>query len=80
MKTKIKFPFVERFQDYHDIKYRAEDLNDIFVSKIKCKEVAFDGCYYGLFYMGKLPAKQKIRQLCLDAGWHEDYENADFLA
>lgn len=75
MKTKIKFPFVESFHDYHDIDYKKDDFNQIFVEHVKGREVAFDGQYYGLFYVGELPHKNVIRKLCVEAGWDENAED-----
>ena len=78
MKLKIKFPFVEAFDDYHDIKDKAEYLNEIFVTKIKYKEIAFDGFYWGLFYVGKMPSRKTIHKLVVDMGWEKNLGFSEF--
>lgn len=57
---------VESFSDYHDIYDEACRLNDISEENIKYKEVGFNGMYYAIFYIGKLPAKKVVTKL-LDA-------------
>ena len=79
-KIKIKFPFVEGFRDYHDIRFKQEFLSGVFVDKIKSKEVAYDGCYYGIFYIGKIPSKDIIKEMCIKAGWQSDLDYSDFRA
>jgi hypothetical protein len=78
MKTKIKFPFVDSFADYHDIIYKADELNEIFVTKIKYKEIAFDGDYWGLFYVGKMPSRKTIHKLLVDMGWEKNLGFSEF--
>jgi len=78
MKTKIKFPFVDSYGDYHEIEELRDDLNEIFTKTIKCKEVAFDGNYWGLFYVGKLPKKSTVKKLLLEAGWADNLEHSEF--
>ena len=66
MKVKIEFPFVKIFDDYHEIYYYRDLLNEIFVETIKSKEVYIrvgSGHYYGLFYINRLPPKQKIKEM-----------------
>lgn len=80
MKVKISFPLVRSVRDYHEIDEEARMFNEIFVDTIKCKEVAFDGAYYAVFYVGKIPAKSAIKQLCLDAGFWEESGYSKFYA
>jgi len=72
------FPAVREFRDYHDITEYGFDLNKLFRSPAKVirnAEVGFDagGCYWGVFYVGRKPAKAVIDKLLADAGY-EDYE------
>lgn len=71
------FPAVREFQDYHDIQHYADDLNKLFSDPkvIRNEEIGFDagGCYWGVFYVGRKPAKAVIKQLLADA----DYESMD---
>jgi hypothetical protein len=79
MKIKLKFPFVEGFGDYHEIKCKADDLNEIFAERIKSKEIAFDGEYWGVFYVGKLPHKNELKKMLFNAGWCDKLHNSEFL-
>ena len=62
-----KSAFVMDFGDYHDIDYYLEDhLSQGF----RCKEIAFGqknesgyARYWGLFYKGRKPAKNKIIEM-----------------
>ena len=67
------FPNVREFQDYHDIQHHSDDLNKLFGETIRNAEVGFDhgGCYWGVFYVGRRPAKAVIKKLLADA----DYES-----
>ena len=72
---KIEFPKIFSFEDYHDIDTKLEALRE-FEPKIKASEVDpenygyvfdenFNGAmkYYGLFYIGRKPAKAIIEAL-----------------
>ncbi len=66
MKLKLKFPFVREFDDYHEIDFFRDTLQEFLVEKIKGIELGFDynsGEYIGLFYMGKKPSKDVIQKL-----------------
>ncbi len=67
------FPAVREFQDYHDIQHYADDLNKLFSNSkvIRNEEIAFDagGCYWGVFYVGRKPAKAVIDKLLADANY-----------
>ena len=85
MKLTIKFPFIRGFSDYHEIDYYAEDLNEIFVDKVKGIELGLDynsRDYIGLFYIGQKPPKEVINKLlkqgdiCFDEP-QEEIEGAD---
>lgn len=65
--AKLRLPFVKDFGDYHDIYAECDLLNELFEERIKCKEVAFDGRYWGLFYVGVMPTKSEIRKMLKDA-------------
>ncbi|MDE2022469.1 MAG: hypothetical protein KGI71_06175 [Patescibacteria group bacterium] len=75
MKTKLKFPFVKAFRDYHEIDAYCYDLNEIFVERISAKQVAFGGAYWALFYVGRKPSNYMIHTMLTSAGW--DSENPD---
>ncbi len=79
MKTKIKFPFVDSFGDYHDIDDKLSSLNEVFTDRIKAKEIAYDGTYWGVFYVGKLPSKDRLKKMVVAAGWCDKYEHSNFL-
>ena len=68
------FPQVGHFGDYHDIDHLAYDLNKLgmFDQKIRCSEVGFSGEYWGVFYVGRKPAKAVIKELLDNAGFVED--------
>ena len=74
------FPAVREFRDYHDIQYYADDLNKLFsdAKAIRNAEIGFDagGCYWGVFYVGRKPAKAVIDKLLADAGYEPcpDYD------
>ena len=78
MKTKIKFPFVGRFQDYHEILDKQIQLNDVFVQRVNAKEIAFDGMYWGVFYVGRIPSDANLKEMLLKAGWHNQVPNSEF--
>lgn len=77
MKTKI--PLVKGFGDYHDIYAFEDELNEVIVPRIKSKEIAFDGEYWGVFYVSKLPPKDKLKKLLIAAGWSDQFEHSEFL-
>lgn len=70
------FPAVREFQDYHGIPSYADDLNKLFDKTIRNAEVGFSagGCYWGVFYVGRKPAKAVIDKLLADAGYEPDEE------
>lgn len=70
------FPIVGDFQDYHDIQHYADDLNKLFDKTIRNAEVGFSagGCYWGVFYIGRKPAKAVIKELLDAAGYEPDEE------
>lgn len=71
-KLKIKFPFVESFNDYHSITYKMDDLNEVLTPKVKSAEIGFDGNYWGLFYVGKKPSKKVVDSMLKSAGFVEE--------
>ena len=70
IKLREKFPYIKFFRDYHEVKWYADTLNEIFATKIKAIEGLMgngyygDGYYYGIFYISKKPSKKIIKQLC----------------
>ncbi len=74
---KIQVPFVESFEDYHDIKWRHEELAGQGF-KIKWKEIAFDGTYWGVFYEKKLPDNKTLKAMLMERGFYPDHEFSDF--
>lgn len=73
------FPAVREFRDYHDIWEYGLDLNKLFKSPkaIRNAEVGFDagGCYWGVYYVGRKPAKAVIDKLLDDAGFIPDLDD-----
>ncbi len=66
------FPVVEEFHDYHDIPVFADDLNRLFgKNTIRNQEIGFceNGMYWGVFYVGRKPAKTIIKELLDKAGY-----------
>jgi hypothetical protein len=58
MKLSATFPMLFEFEDYHEIIFFANNLQDVFGKKIKGAEVGmYKDKYVGLFYVGKLPSK-----------------------
>jgi hypothetical protein len=76
---KMKLPFVRGFGDYHDAWAFQDNLNDVSIGKVKYKEIAFDGLYWGVFFEGKLPPKDKLKKILLKAGWADNLEHSEFL-
>lgn len=72
MKLKIKFPFVKSFYDFHYIPNYRDDLNEIFVDKIRCYECGFDGDYWGVFYIGKRPDRKTVKTMLKNSGFNHD--------
>lgn len=68
--TTATLPQVSHFEDYHDIDHLAYGLNKLGMidQTIRCAEVGFcdGGRYWGVFYVGRKPAKAVIKEL-LDA-------------
>ena len=80
MKAKqIKLPFVNSFSDYHEIDDFKESIERISDQHIKSSEIAFDGYYWAIFYVGKRPDKDTMRKMLLKAEF-DGYSNcAEFL-
>ena len=75
----IETPFIKEFRDYHDIGYLMDDLNEVIQDgcpRVRCDEVAFDGCYWGVFWTGRKPRKSTIQDL-LDQSCFEADEEPD---
>lgn len=68
------FPKVLNFADYHDIDEFAHTLNKVFDETIRCAEVGFCGHYWGVFYVGRKPAKAIIKDLLDKAGFEPMYD------
>ncbi len=77
-----EFPFVESFGDYHDIEYKLDQYKEIAKGngvKIIAEEVAFDGNYYGLFYIGgERPSEKEALKLLKKQGFDDSLEHSDF--
>lgn len=67
------FPAVHKFQNYRDIWYYVDNLNNLFNNSktIRGEEVDSDhyGDYWGVFYVGRKPNKAVIDKLLADAGF-----------
>lgn len=74
LSASIVFPCVDSFDDYHDIGYAANGMFKLLGQRIKYDEVAFDACgmYWGVFYVGRKPAKAIVNQLLTNAGYEAD--------
>lgn len=70
------FPQVGSFDDYHAIDHLVNDLNKLGIldQKVRCAEVGFSGEYWGVFYIGRKPAKAVIKELLDAAGYEPDEE------
>ena len=70
--AKLKLPFIEFFEDYHDIRLKLYELREMFGdNKIMSKEATFSPILYtGLFYYrGEKPSEGDIKSLIdLSAG------------
>jgi hypothetical protein len=64
----IKIPYVKSFEDYHEIGDKLSFIKEI-IPSIKACEVGFDGVYWGLFYIDKMPSKEEILQLLKKKGF-----------
>lgn len=81
----IKLPVIAAFEDYHEITDLEVILFQDFDLDIKVKELNLENygftftadcgmLYYGLFYTGKLPSKQKIKKMLLKRALNEGWE------
>lgn len=72
----LEVPFVSSFDDYHDIFELQSNLKDLFGNKLKVKEVASDGTYWGLvYYHGEKPTTQEAKDLLKLEGF--DFKDGD---
>ncbi len=82
LKTTIKspkFPWVEWYSDYHGIERDLDKLRDSFKTKrIKAREIGFDGFYWGIFYLDKLPKTKDIKKMLVNTDFDFDREDSDF--
>jgi hypothetical protein len=66
-KTKVSFsiPMIVCAEDYHDAKEFAQTLSGLTKTKIKAKELTqlFDGDYYHVLYVDKIPTSEEISEL-----------------
>ena len=68
----VDFPVVNQFADYHELDDFACQLTKLFGRKVGFYEVglcANDRWYWGMFYVGRKPAKAVIDKLMADAGY-----------
>ena len=76
------FPFVESFDDYHDIEYTLDQYKEVAKDnsvKIIAEEVAFDGAYYGLFYIGgERPSEKETLRMLKKQGFNDGLDHSDF--
>ena len=66
-----KLPYVKAFDDYHLIEEEEEKLRYVLGTEVKSKEVAFDGMYYGLFFVGGKPSEDMVMDLLKKAGFKQ---------
>ena len=75
------FPFVREFIDYHDIEWELDKLRERYGKQgtvILSREIAFDGSYWGLFWVrGRKPSKKDIRVLLEEADFSFELEHAE---
>ena len=76
----VRFPYVDGYCDYHDIEFAKNDYEFVFGrGKICAKEVAFDGNYWGLFWVrGHKPTNKEIRKMIGDAGFEDNEYSSRF--
>lgn len=80
MKTRIvrssesqAFPFVESFGDYHDIEYQHSLFKKHF-GNVCAREIAFDGNYWGVFWIrGERPTRKNVIKMLINAGLDAKY-------
>lgn len=65
----VEVPFVESFGDYHEIDAKISSLQEVYGKRIKGKEIAFNGNYWGVFYVGTCPRRQELRKLLKAQGF-----------
>ena len=68
----IQMPFVESFSDYHEIDEEQRNLKKLSGKKtnICCKEIGFDGDYWGVFWIrGNKPSVDEIREMLIKEGF-----------
>jgi hypothetical protein len=75
------FPFVEMFEDYHEVPERLKELKEHYQydgNIIMGKEVAFDGYYWGLFWIkGKKPNKEFIKELLAEMDFDFEIDHSE---
>lgn len=73
------FPKVLGFGDYHEIDEHARLFSSLIGHHVYRREVAFDGRYWGVFWIGqeKKPSRETIKTLLLQAGWDETLEESE---
>lgn len=49
-KALLNIPIILTFEDYHEITYMKEYLNEICVQRIRSKELEYSGGYNAVFY------------------------------
>ena len=75
--AKIKVPFIEIVDDFHDIDRRNDELSEFF--NVRMQEVAADGNYYAICYeIGNKPNKETIKEMLIEKGF--DFEIGDIYS
>lgn len=72
MELQVVLPFVEYFDDYHEISYYLDKLKtSLNCKKLKGEEFTFDnysGEYWAVFFIGKRPSKKELELLVQKRG------------
>lgn len=73
IKTKLNFPIFETFSDYHDANPIQRFLTGQLGIEIMIKEVAFDGQYWIMFYIGEEPPEDYVKDFLKNQGIKTEY-------
>ncbi|KKL79105.1 hypothetical protein LCGC14_2018210 [marine sediment metagenome] len=78
-KLTVNFPMIMSFVDYHEIRQTASHMIQMFDQIVESDEVGFDiyNMYWGVFYVGRKPAKAVINKLLVDAGFKPEPDEGE---
>ena len=73
VKVKLTFPIIYSFSDYHYANPIQRFLTDQLNIEVNTKEVAFDGHYWIVFYIGEEPPVDYVKDFLKHQGMKTEY-------